>query len=349
MNIAIRTDSSDIIGSGHVMRCLTLANYLRKKGHNIIFICKDHSNNINHNIVSNSFHVEKLEVSEQQSFNDYQSWLGSSQTEDAKKTLEIIHRHSVDKLVVDHYAIDKVWEKEVRCDIKALYVIDDLANRVHFCDYLLDQNYCINQELRYQNLVNEDCDLFIGPQYILFRDEFNKFNKKKHDGTIKEILVYFGANDPNDETHKVIEASKLLINLNLKWTFIIGVNYKNKKNITNSMKNVKIIEKTNEIAKLMRSADLSVGAGGTTIWERCKMGLPSVVTILAENQREVVRSLSKEGIIISLGDSFKTSTKDYVNIIKILCKSKEKVYRMSKKSYKLIANPKLDFLDSFEK
>ena len=142
--IAFRVDSSTQIASGHLMRCLTLAEKLNCK-EKIIFISRDLPGNISNLILKKGFKLtllnnEDLDVS----LKGYEKWLTVRQEQDAKETIEAIKNLNLELLIVDSYAIDVKWEKMLRPSVKKIMVIDDLANRKHDCDILLDQNFDLN-------------------------------------------------------------------------------------------------------------------------------------------------------------------------------------------------------------
>jgi len=179
MNICFRVDSSTIIGTGHVVRCLTLAGKLRAKGNDISFICRELPGNIIDQVLSAGYDVYRLPMTNYDDLShketeNHQAWLAVDRPTDARQTEDILKSlgTAVDLLVVDHYALDISWEKEVREYCENLMVIDDLADRKHICDFLLDQNYYKNLEHRYDNLVPRACIKMLGPSYALLRPEF---------------------------------------------------------------------------------------------------------------------------------------------------------------------------------
>ena len=149
MLFAFRTDASSTIGAGHVMRCLILARALSEKGAECQFICREHEGHLIDLVRSSGFPVHILPLYKQISANDaatpHAKWLGADWTVDARETLDAIIDKNVDWLVVDHYALASGWESILRKVAKRIMVIDDLADRPHDCDFLLDQNYKSSQ------------------------------------------------------------------------------------------------------------------------------------------------------------------------------------------------------------
>lgn len=313
MHVFVRVDSSILIGSGHLMRCLTLAEGLRAKGADVVFICRDHPGNLCALIGKKGFTCHLLPRPTHTPAiidDDYSSWIGNGWEADAFETKVIINSYPKDKrlLVIDHYGIDYRWEKMLRPFVDRIFVIDDLANRKHDCDFLLDQNLYEDMHCRYCGLVPANCRLFLGPAYALIRSEFRqaKARMKKRDGQIHRILIFFGGSDPTNETMKAIEAIELLGRPAIIVDVVVGLNNKNRESIEDrcrKMKNVNYYCQTENMAVLMAEADLAIGAGGITTWERCYMELPALVCTIAENQKKVAEYLNRLGIIKWLGSN----------------------------------------------
>jgi len=177
MLIFIRVDSSKEIGSGHVIRCLTFAECLRELGANVQFITRDHIGNLNSHIKKKGFKLNVLPNNKTSiKKNKYENMLGVSNSVDAKETIEIINNYSAEWMIVDHYALDFIWESEISPFVNKIMVIDDLANRKHNCDVILDQNYTNNKK-RYKDLLIVNTIKFIGPKYSILRKDFLE-NKK---------------------------------------------------------------------------------------------------------------------------------------------------------------------------
>ena len=160
VRIVIRVDSSIQMGSGHIMRCLTLANALRKKGAILTFICREHPGHLFDLIETSGYQLIRLSAPKFLSSGNLSSsqMLGVSQKEDAQETMSRMKAIGYcDWLIVDHYSLDIVWESAMRSAVKTIMIIDDLANRRHDYDLLLDQNYYRNLNDRYDGLVPVDC------------------------------------------------------------------------------------------------------------------------------------------------------------------------------------------------
>jgi len=310
MNIYIRVDASIEIGTGHVMRCLVLAEKLQEKGANIRFICRKHKGHLIGLITTKGFKVLVLEpprkLDAALNDNGYIKWLGVPLSVDAYQTKELLMNDSVDLLIIDHYAIDKDWEVILKDQAKKIMVIDDLANRKHECDFLLDQNFIADYQNRYDFLVPSDCKTFLGPSYVLLRPEFYlPFRKLKlRTGAVKRILIFFGGIDHSNVTGIALSSFLATGHSDIEVDVVVGHSnlYKNEiASVCNMYENLHFYCQIDNMAELMNLADLAVGAGGTTTWERCFLGLPSIVISIAENQEEICKSLAKEKVITYLG------------------------------------------------
>lgn len=310
MNVAFRVDSSPMIGSGHVMRCLTLADALSKLGHEIIFVCKEHESNLIHKIMESGYEVKGLPV---MSGNDVSSrlahaeWLGGSQEEDSEQTIEVLKSYRIDLIVVDHYAIDELWHKKIRPFVKRILVIDDLADRCHECDYLIDQNYGRDYH-SYDGLKPEHAKLFTGPEYSLLKPVYAEYRGVKNreiNFPLKSILIYFGSG--SDAWHYIEVSLMALCDealLDIEIDVVVPGGEADPQRILELVKSrgkVTLHRNLPDLAGLMFSADLAIGAGGATTWERCCAKLPSLVIAIASNQEPACEALHKNDLIEYLG------------------------------------------------
>ena len=306
--VAIRVDSSEQIGSGHLMRCLTLAERLRKDGAEVHFISRDLSGSLHRLATERGFTLHLLPRHEMYpNLIGYAAWLTVPQLVDAEETGAILSRmQPVNRLVVDSYALDVVWEQKLRPLVREIFVIDDLANRPHDCDVLLDQNFYREMRHRYDGLVPPACKLLLGPCHALLREEFYAAREKigVRDGVLRRILVFYGGSDVTRETEKTIRA---LIQLQLPSVAVdVVVGGSNPcrayiKELCDAHRFLHYYCQVSNMAELMANADLCLGAGGTTTWERCFLGLPTIVTAIAENQFEICRDCAEAGYIYYLG------------------------------------------------
>ena len=331
--VSFRVDSSSIIGSGHVVRCITLAKSLRKKGVYSFFICKGHKKNFTDLIKDEKFelHILDNKHSKKNSKKKYDNWLGSSWQDDAKQTIDIIKKKKIDWLIIDHYAIDELWQKKIRPYVKKIMVIDDLADRNHDCDLLLDYNLIENYNSRYKKLLQKNCNKLIGPNYALLQNQYRKLHLStpiRTDG-IKRIFIFFGGVDKNNLTYPTL--IKCLNNFKNKFIFDVVVNSENinfKKIKLMSQQNKNIILHCNlpNLSQLISKADLAIGASGVNAWERCCLGLPSIIITVADNQIPIAKLLHKKKLAIWLGHYNKINFKKINKCIKYFSLKKLKDY-----------------------
>lgn len=294
MKAVIRADASSSIGYGHIMRCITLAEELKKKGVIVKFICREDEGHLMHFIEQGNFNVHPLPC-------------GIDAEGDAELTARFIEDSGAypDFLIIDHYGLDLSWEKYIRPYTGKIMVIDDFVNRRHACDILLNQNYGVEAEM-YKGIVPPECRKLTGSSYILLRNQFGEMRKRiaPNNGEVRKIFIFFGGADPTNETGKAIEAMGLLKSPEISGIVLVADSNPNRKeieDICSSMPNVTYCRQAYDIAALMAQTDLAIGAGGSNTWERCCLGLVSIILILAENQRILVEKLEEDGIILNAG------------------------------------------------
>jgi len=329
MKIVIRTDASIKMGSGHVMRCLNLGESLREKGATITFVSRKHVGNINHLLTKKDFQVIELEKPKcdwnenKQSKEIYRDWLGVSENQDAEDTIRAIGIERPDWLIVDHYSLGEIWENRLRPFVKNIFVIDDIANRQHDCDLLLNQNWFQNFDTCYDDLVPLGCAKLLGPKYALLRPEFAELRKtlKSRDGTVKRVFVFFGGSDPRNLTGMTLRAFLDPELVHFKVDVVIGENNPHQDEIlkmTEESDNINLHIQVNNMATIMAKADLAIGAGGVNTWERISLSLPSIVISVADNQQMILNYLNNKNMIHLIGN-FNKINKNIIkdNIIKL--------------------------------
>ena len=285
IRIAIRVDASLTIGSGHVMRCLALANYLAAYKAECLFLCGDYAGNMNAYIQGQGFLVVELPA---------------STSNDASVANKVIADHwgRADWLVVDHYQLASDWESTLRDSVDQIMVIDDLANRSHDCDVLLDQGRA--SETAYADWVNDKTKLLIGPKYALLRPDFLEWRKSSYlkrqsfpnsHGKQIRILISLGGSDIDNYTQRILNVLTECFPVECFFLqIIVGSQYQSvdllKKHIAMSHHKVEMLSAVNNMAELMTGVDLVIGAAGISSWERCSLGVPAITLCVAENQRE---------------------------------------------------------------
>ncbi len=290
------------MGIGHLVRCLTLADAFTERGLVCHFLCKDHPG-MAKNLIERKghiFYILKLDDSFEGG-SKYENWIGSSQKKDASLCLRYMNNQSVSILVVDHYGLDQYWESRLAPYVGYIIAIDDLVNRAHYCDVLVDATYGrIGED--YNNLCGEKTKLLMGSEYCFLRAGFSQLreqakNKRERTTCITRILINFGGTDPQGYG---VTTLNILINNNIKVDIDIVVgssclSLSELENISNNNKNIALHVDTEEVALIMYQSDFTIGSLGGSSWERCCLGLPSLTVMAAGNQQCIAEVLAVSG------------------------------------------------------
>lgn len=292
MKFVFRADATKSVGAGHVARCAALASSLQDLGHATFLATRVDGDTT----CSVGFPGHVLPIATDTGPID--------ETADARLTLRALASvgGEADAFVVDHYGLGSGWETTVRPSCRAILAIDDLANRTHDCDILLDQNYYGSPESRYEGLTS--AVTLLGPKYALLRGEFReaRLRQAPRSASVSRVLVSFGGSDPANMSSLVAEA---LVSSprELGIDVVVGCLGSPDERLVRLADHprVGVHVDTDRMAWLMSRADLFVGAAGGTTWERCCLGLPSLVIAVADNQVEPSRALQELGAIRYLG------------------------------------------------
>ena len=312
MHVVFRTDASLQIGTGHVMRCLTLADALRQRGASCTFVCRQHPGQLLA-LIAQRGHKALASPGQQNGAQPNHNgtahghWLGTDWSTDAQDTQQALSDHTggqpIDWLVVDHYSLDARWEEALRPQAKRIMVIDDLADRSHACDLLLDQTFG-RQAPDYIPLVTDGCTLLCGSKYALLRPEFAALRKyslrRREKPILKEFLINMGGVDKDNFTGAVLRSLQdCLLPEDCRLTVVMGQTAPWLKNVQDLSRQMpwptQVLVGVDNIAQLMADSDLAIGAAGATSWERCCLGVPSIMLVVAENQLKVAKSLEEAG------------------------------------------------------
>lgn len=312
MRIVFRADASVQIGTGHVMRCLTLANALRKDGAECVFVCRDLPGHLGAHVEAQGFVLRLLPSPDGTTAPvappTHAAWAGVSWEQDARETVG--QMGVCDWLVVDHYAFDRRWQQALTQNYARLMVIDDLADRAHLADLLLDQNLG-RDAADYDGLVSKTCIRLIGPQHALLRPEFGNAReaslaRRGAEQPVGHILVFMGGTDLPDATSHVLDA---LLRADLpddvRLSVVMGQSAPALERVRARAAQMpwatKVLVNVRNMARLMTEADLAIGAGGSTLWERCCLGLPSIIVEIADNQAGAVAAMEAVGAALGTG------------------------------------------------
>lgn len=310
VKVAIRADASVKIGTGHVMRCLALAEELRENGAQVTFISRDFEGNLFDFVQGKGFEQIQLkksndqatdQITEQTATEHFHShWLETSQEQDLQDTKASLVG-VYDWLIADHYALSAKWHLGVKDITKKLFVIDDLADRPLVGDILLDQNYNPIVHARYPTQWTGP-QMLLGPQYALLRKEFLQARAKvKVRESVSKVLVTFGGVDSQNFTAKVLD---VLRETKLKVTAVLPQSSSSTDENIHRYSRIPgwtLLKGTDRMAELISNADLCIGATGSSNWERFSLGLPSIVYALAENQVEIAKAISQKGWAVYAG------------------------------------------------
>lgn len=315
MKVVFRADASGQIGSGHVMRCLTLADSLAASGAEILFICREHPGNLAELVSARGYAVASLQlssVSAPKPWNQHADWLGGGLRDDASDTAQQIKARfgTCDWLIVDHYALENDWQQQLRPLARKIMVIDDLADRRHDCDLLLDQT--LGREADdYRPLTPAGCKLICGAEYALLRPEFSRLRPqariKRSQGSVSKLLISMGGVDNDNLSCRILaqlQGSALPVDCCIRvvlgptapWLAEVQQAAERSSFATEVCVDVK------DMAGLILESDLAIGAAGSSAWERCCLGLPTIMLVVAENQKMVAAGLAQRHAAVVLSD-----------------------------------------------
>jgi UDP-2,4-diacetamido-2,4,6-trideoxy-beta-L-altropyranose hydrolase len=310
VKVAIRVDASRHMGTGHLMRCLALADGLAKKAVPCLFVCRSIDEFLQSEVLRRGHELQLLteDGANQLTESDplpYASWLGAHWADDAEATRHIVASVEADWLITDHYAIDCRWHAKLRGAVRRIMAIDDLADRSHDADLLLDQSDPTETAARYRDLVPRSCVLLLGPRYALLRPEFAKLGElaEARSREPPQFFVCFGGSDPKNCTAMAIGALDQLDGTFVA-NIVVGSAHPAKTDIEATCRVrpwLRFHASTPDIAELMAQSALAVGGGGVMAWERLCVGLPSIIIAIEQNQVETATNLDRLGLAYYLG------------------------------------------------
>ena len=303
MNVSFRVDAGSRVGDGHAMRCLTLADALAERGARTSFIFgSDVAAGLSETIGKN----HRLFAMPSRGETGAAPW---SESEDAEWTMRVLseNRLSPDWLVVDHYELAREWENRLRSASEKLLVIDDLANRPHTCDLLLDPTYAQTQ-IRYENLLPAHCRCLCGSEYALLRPQFRRmrqqFSRELPRPEEMCVHVFFGSADAGNNT---VRFSRILLDsfASLRVRVAVGHAYLHRSQLQRLAEQFGARFSWDagiyDMAAHMAVCDVALGAPGGTTWERACIGLPSAYLAVSANQPEILEQLQDSGLCAYFG------------------------------------------------
>jgi UDP-2,4-diacetamido-2,4,6-trideoxy-beta-L-altropyranose hydrolase len=303
------------------MRCLTLADALREKGVTCHFLTRPLEGHLIDVVRKRGHHSHQLQLS-QSPLEDaanmaspnaniqtkHISWLGASLDQDALECIDILAQIQPDWLVVDHYAIDAAWETLMKPHCRKVMIIDDLADRSHECDFLLDQTFG-RDPMDYQQKVPPKCTIYCGAQFAILRREFSLRRQyslsRRNPPSLKKLMINMGGIDSKNITSRVLDALQtsplptgceiyVVAGINAPWLEAIET-----KAAAMPWRTTVLVD-VQDMAQLMSDSDLAIGGAGATSWERCCLGMPTIMIVLADNQRVAAANMAQAGVALCL-------------------------------------------------
>ena len=322
-SVVFRSEASPKIGAGHIMRCLSLADKLAEKDWICYFACSSSTVKTVSDLANSKHRTLELPL----------------QSQNQPQYLMSLFPQGTELLVVDHYELDSNYESSCRPRASAILAIDDLANRTHDADILLDQT--INRpKTDYKNLTPNDCWILIGPEYALLREEFSKNRspalcaRDRRPPKLDRILVSLGSQDLSDATSLVLNniysfLDDVHVDVILSGT---APHLARVKELMKQFPSTRLFPDVNNMSALISKADLAIGAGGISSWERCCLGLPTVSITVSDNQALINKNLDDIGAVCHIGEYQKIDSEKLTNSIETFHVNPNKLTDMSRKA-----------------
>ena len=287
----IRVDANDNIGIGHMMRCLSIARAMRRRKVELTFFVADKASaamvaEAGFGYVCLNSDYDYLDV-------------------ESDKLLQKMRERRAENLLVDSYYVTESYLRKIR-EVANVTYIDDINRFIYPCDLLINYNIYADQlsyEERYRK-AGLETEFALGPSYMPLRDEYLHIQPKAHEGF--RVLVTTGATDSMDILgHLLGKALEQKLNESVEFVCIVGRYNHNRQALRDafgSIPNITLLDPQETLADLIAECDMAVTAGGTTVYEMCAGGLPSVMLTLADNQMRAARTFAERNIIPYAGD-----------------------------------------------
>lgn len=316
-----RADASAHIGFGHVMRCLTLAQALTETGHACHFISRQLPDVLQQRLISAGISLHALDyafAAEKEAPFTVDEHADAAQTQQALDSLA-----GGKVLIVDHYGLGLDWERTLRAGVERIMVIDDLASRHHDCDILLDQNLR-RTEADYRPLVPDSCDILAGTRFTLLRKEFAQKRallvETEVSSDVHSVLINLGGGDNLPLLTQCLHSlTNHFQHLSLNLTLVTGQPI-NEKALLNAVKlpsswSIKLMSNIDTMADILATTDIAIGAAGTSAWERCCLGVPSILFVLADNQQVIANALAEQGAALIVANPDASFTQAFQSLL----------------------------------
>lgn len=266
--------------------------------------------------------------------------MGASLEQDAADTLAVLGEEKPQWLVIDHYGLGVDWEKMLRPHVDSIAVVDDLANREHDCDLLVDQNYTRGLTARYSGLIPLEAQCLCGPRYALLRPEYAEARSLigPRRGPLSRIFVFYGGTDVHKETARALRVLSRPEFRHLAVDVVVGANHPARGELLEQAQQhpgIEVHGPRDHLVDLMIEADLALGGGGATTWERCALSLPSIVTAVADNQMAFNRTLGEDGAVHFLGHWSQVSDDDLAAALAEYAQQPERLRAMGQIAWRI--------------
>lgn len=312
MTVLFRTDASVEIGTGHLMRCLALAGAVKALGDDIVFVCREVPPPLADRIRSDGYDVKLLIPTETENtdkfgVHPYAHWLKASWYDDAIETMEIAEETEASWVVVDHYGLDADWERMVANGKRKVAVLDDLADRQHAAALLVDPSLTPDRHDRYQGLMPAGAEMLLGPHYAALRQEFSGVAGRPTATTDEPMtfLIAFGGVDAAGMTRVAMDALASITRPGDHAHVVVGAAHGGQAAISARCRELgwTCHINSNRMASLMAASDIAIGAGGSMVWERMAVGVPTIAIIVADNQQDQVDEAADRRLLIKMNQA----------------------------------------------
>ena len=304
--IAIRCDYSSQIGSGHLFRCLTLADQLAETGKRVVFVSAnpDPRQTFNLDFPHDWKQMPAPATGHPPGTDDtsgqHAHFLTYPQAQDAGLFMQAVAGAPLEWIIVDHYGLDRTWHQTCRQTDSRIAVIDDLADRHLDCDLLIDQNRTEQSSAVYDHLAPAHCKKLIGPQYAILSAAFRRLHRHQHPRkSLDHVLVFFGSSDPSAMVARLMPMISDMRYSAIQFSVISGALTAADSGMT-SRSNITVINHTADIAGLLDQIDLAIGSCGTHSLERACLGVPAICLPVAENQLQLFKMLDEVNAIFAV-------------------------------------------------
>lgn len=325
--LLIRADANLQIGTGHVMRCLALAQAWQDAGGEVVFAIAIESPALEARLRAEGIEVTRLSTS-------------PGSMDDAIQTIDLARERSVDWVALDGYHFGAHYQRMLRGG-PCLLVLDDYGHAEHYyADVVLNQNLYANEDF-YPNR-EPHTRLLLGARYVLLRREFLKWQgwRREIPEVARKVLVTLGGSDPDNVTFHVIQALQRVKVDGLEVVVAVGGNNPNNEAIQSAIQGsrspIRMEKNVTNMPELMAWAEVALSAAGSTVWELAFMGLPSVIITVAKNQERATRVLAEKKVFLALGSAPEVEVEEIARVFKSLSMNREMRQTLSRNGASLI-------------